>query len=203
MSTNENDRDSINLPTASTGELITGKLTTVTGEFTTVSKKLTRAEVRAQQEAKEDLELANHYFERIGTRRRIHEFAIQMHSTALTRDSLDRVVDTFENLHRAEMSTPPPLCAEDSGFDAKAAIARGRELALAIEAEHAWAYGFTERYTSVGVGVDISNEPAVPPAPKNTPDTNGAFSVDEAKAALEHIQNLAQRLLPHHRCNYD
>ncbi|KAJ7038449.1 hypothetical protein C8F04DRAFT_1256033 [Mycena alexandri] len=184
------DIDSINLPTASTGEL------------TTVPKKLT-AEARAQQEAKGDLELANSYFERIGTRWCIHEFAIQMHSKALTRDSLARVVDTFENLYCAEMSTPPPLCAEDSGFDTKAAIPRGRKLALTIKAEHAWAYGFPERYTSVSVGVDISNDPVVPPAPKNTPDTNIAFSADEAKAALEHIQNLAQRLLPHHRCNYD
>ncbi|KAJ7702507.1 hypothetical protein B0H16DRAFT_1483201 [Mycena metata] len=83
---------------------------------------LTTVEKNAAKDAEEDLLLANHYFERIGRRVRIHEFAVQRHLKAPTKTSLSLVISTWDDLKRAQMQTPHPL---DAAVDAKAAIARG------------------------------------------------------------------------------
>ncbi|KAJ7015983.1 hypothetical protein C8F04DRAFT_1283416 [Mycena alexandri] len=112
-------------------------LPTTTGELTT-SDELTTAD--------ELLLLANNYYERLGRRQKIHEYAVHRHLKTVTKDSLAYVLSTFDNLYSAEMQVPPPLAPEGFVFDAKAAIARGRELAFGegtTEAVHAWAYGYS------------------------------------------------------------
>ncbi|KAJ7768417.1 hypothetical protein B0H16DRAFT_1453123 [Mycena metata] len=122
-----------------TGELATGELTT-----TPKPTELTRAEKQAQEERAQDLIFATNYFERIGRRQRIHEYAVLQHLKSPTKNSLRLINETFDSLYQSEMQVPP-LLPQDNGFDPKAAVARGRALAFApdtAEAERAWAYGY-------------------------------------------------------------
>lgn len=177
------------------------------------NSSLTTAEKKAAKDAEEDLLLANHYFERIGRRVRIHEFAVQRHLKAPTKTSLSLVISTWDDLERAQMQTPPPL---DTAVDVKAAIARGRRLAFgeeSSEAEHAWAYNPTST-ENTGVGpighmqgetvehawVSAADNSSV----ADSDECEGAAytTVEEAELALEQIQAIARRVRPEHRCPY-
>ncbi|KAJ7026233.1 hypothetical protein C8F04DRAFT_1268409 [Mycena alexandri] len=180
---------------------------------TTATHRLTNA----QKEAEEDRTLCINYFERIGKRQRIHEAAVYHHLKYRSKDTLALLVSTFESLYCVEMQTPPPLFSEDVDtppVDAKAAIARGRALAFTedpSETEHAWTYN--NRFS--GEALEMAWAEANPDFARNdthsaasstsasTPAINGEarevrapFSAEEAKAALDRIQMLAQRLLP-------
>ncbi|KAJ7723987.1 hypothetical protein B0H16DRAFT_1472585 [Mycena metata] len=204
-------------PTTSNGELTTD------GELTTNTAKLTHAERQAQKEAEEDLLLANNYFERIGRRQRIHEYAVYHHLKHTSKSTLRLVVETFNDLYASEMQVPPPLRPADDKLDAKAAIARGRALAFTEgtpEAERAWAYGFTytngeaaEHYDAQAVETEwadrITNQVlATPQDGRRVHDDNvfprssgsTAPSLEEAKLAVERIKNIALRLRPKQEC---
>ncbi|KAJ7727254.1 hypothetical protein B0H16DRAFT_1735294 [Mycena metata] len=195
----------ISFPTTSPGELTTST------SFT----KLTHAEKQAEEERAEDLLLANNYFERIGRRQRIHEYAVRQHLKLTTQRSLQLVIETFDSLYKSEMQVPPPLRTADDGFDAKAAIARGRALAFSpgtAEADRAWAYGYTdgeaiEHYnyeaTETAWADDVTNQ-VMSPTEARRQDVleahHAPFSVEDAMIALEHVQNIARRLLPKREC---
>ncbi|KAJ7026648.1 hypothetical protein C8F04DRAFT_1267869 [Mycena alexandri] len=136
-----------------------------------------------------DLVLGQHYFERIGRRQSIHEFAVNLHLKLKTKDSLALIISTFEELDRAQMSTPPPLIEGSFGFDAKAAVARGRALAFdeaTLEAERAWPYGHT--YTGA---VPVDN---------TAPDIKPFSDAAEAERAFQEIEAIVRRLRPDHKC---
>ncbi|KAJ7707093.1 hypothetical protein B0H16DRAFT_1746657 [Mycena metata] len=201
----------IDFPTRSDGELTTTPFTA-----------LTRAEKQAQEDRAEDLLLANNYFELIGRRQRIHEHAVRHHLKHTSKRSLSLVIETFNSLYELEMQVPPPCTADDT-FDAKSAIARGRALAFSpgtAEAERAWAYGYT--YTD-GEAIEHYDGEAIETAwaEKNANNASSAtkmihydelensssssaaaFSIDEAKLALERVQNIARRLLRKHECEF-
>ncbi|KAJ7029084.1 hypothetical protein C8F04DRAFT_1265301 [Mycena alexandri] len=199
----------IGFPTTSNGELTTD------GELTLT--KLTHAEKQAQQERAEDLLLANNYFERIGRRQRIHEYAVLHHLKHTSKHSLSLVIETFNTLYDSEMQVPPPLATAD----AKAAIARGRALAFSpgtAEAERAGAYGYTdgeaiERYDGEAIetawadaianNVSSSTQKIHYDIFQNSSSSSAAaFSIDEAKLALERVQNIVQRLLRKHKSEF-
>ncbi|KAJ7701698.1 hypothetical protein B0H16DRAFT_1748473 [Mycena metata] len=201
----------IDFPTTSTDEL------TTTGELTT-STTLTHAEKQAQEQRAEDLLLLNNYFERIGHRQRIHEYAVRQHLKLRTKNSLRLVIETFDCLHDSEIQVPPLLYADNETFDPKAAIARGHALAFSpgtAEANCAWAYGYTytdgeaaERYEAAETAwADAVTKEVLSPTEGRRHDVledhyKAPFSVEEAKLALERVQNLARRLLPKHGCEF-
>ncbi|KAJ7017200.1 hypothetical protein C8F04DRAFT_1200849 [Mycena alexandri] len=206
---------------------ITSELTTpseLTTDHTTSTSKgtahrLTHTEKQAQKDAEEDLKLANNHFERISRRQRIHEYAVHRHLKHPTKGSLRLVIDTFDNLYQSEMQVPPPLCTEASAFDAKAAIARGREGAFSVlgtvEAERAWAYGYpytdgeaAEHYQSEATWAeDITNQVLSTTEGRRRDvleEHHSAFptSLEDAKLALECIKNIAERLRPRQECEF-
>ncbi|KAJ7043425.1 hypothetical protein C8F04DRAFT_1250863 [Mycena alexandri] len=161
---------------------------TTSGELTTIQQ--------------EDLLLAKNYFERIGRREKIHEVAVEHHLKGLSAETLDLVITTFGNLQRSRLQTPPPLLPENIRFDVKAAIARGRELAFAeysAEAEHAWAYGYAfEGAECASPSISpVSPRVEMPAGEREDPldIKHTAWDANEAKLALEHIQNLVHRLV--------
>ncbi|KAJ7699817.1 hypothetical protein B0H16DRAFT_1484091 [Mycena metata] len=179
--------------------------TTASGELTT---------------AQEDLLLAHNYFKRIGRRQSIHEYAIHRHLKVKTKDSLARVISTFEDLHRAEMLTPPPLLADNIGFDAKGAVTRGRALAFGegtVEAERAWAYGYTDaespehpwaimrgqrRDVLEDTGTHHTNLNALATVDDATPDFKPFSDAAEAERTFQDIETAARRLRPEHKCQF-
>ncbi|KAJ7025060.1 hypothetical protein C8F04DRAFT_1191853 [Mycena alexandri] len=197
-------------PTTSNGELATaGELTTTT-TLTEIAHACTHAEKQAQQEAAEDLLLANNYFERIGRRQRIHEYAVHRHLKLINKSSLRMVIETFNSLHESESQVPPPLGA----FDAKAAIARGRAIAFSegtTEAERAWAYGHTNEFTDEATWADEVTSKVLMTTEGRRRDVledyhrssdTGASNFEEAKLALERIQSIARRLRPKRECEF-
>ncbi|KAJ7015830.1 hypothetical protein C8F04DRAFT_1284629 [Mycena alexandri] len=203
----------IDFPTTSNSELTTA----------TTFTEIAHAEKHAQKEAEDDLLLANNYFERIGCHQRIHEYAVLQHLKSPTKNSLRLVVESFDNLYHSEIQVSPPLCTEGHTYDAKGAIARGRALAFsegtperdrgayytdgeaaeryhseavgALAAKTAWADDITNKIllTAEGRRYDVLKDHH----PANT--TASGLSLEEAKLALEHVKNLAQRLLPRAR----
>ncbi|KAJ7021125.1 hypothetical protein C8F04DRAFT_1274116 [Mycena alexandri] len=147
----------------SNSELTTNAELTTATTFTEIAHALTHTEKHAQNEAEDDLLLANNYFERIGRRQRIHEYAVLQHLKPPTKNSLRLVVESFDNLYHSEMQVPPPLCTEGHTYDAKAAIARGRALAFSEgtpERDHGAYYTdgeAAERYHSEAAD-DVTNK---------------------------------------------
>ncbi|KAJ7019275.1 hypothetical protein C8F04DRAFT_1197874 [Mycena alexandri] len=175
---------------------------------------LTHAEKQAQKQASEDLLLANNYYERIGRRQRIHEYAVHRHLKLTTKSSL-----------RLKSRSPPHSAPWTTPSNAKAAIARGRALAFApgtVEGDRAWAYGYAytdaeaiERYDAEAAWADEVTDQVLATAQGRRrgvledhhnasgtsspiPSSATAFSVEEAKLALERVQAIARRLLPKH-----
>ncbi|KAJ7765190.1 hypothetical protein B0H16DRAFT_1454370 [Mycena metata] len=178
------------------------------GELTT-STRLTHAEKAAKEQAAEDLLLANNYFERIGRCQRIHEYAVHRHLKHTSKSTLRLVIETFNDLYASEMQVPPPLGSPDDNYDAKAAIARGRALAFTkgtVPAEHydgeavetAWADAVTNKVLATTEGGRRVHDDEVFPRSSGS----AAPSLEEAKLAVEHIENITLRLLPKHECKF-
>ncbi|KAJ7020589.1 hypothetical protein C8F04DRAFT_1274893 [Mycena alexandri] len=202
MSTDEKQESRASVPTS---ELTT---TQIGHRLPTTS---TRRLLTAQEEAEEDRALLISYYERIGKRQRIHEAAIHHHMKFRNKDSLALVVSTFDSLYRTEMQTPPPLVPEGSApVDAKAAIARGRTLAFTqdpSEMECAWTYNNQIRVEALETAgaernPNIASNDTDPAAASNSARRT-AFSANEAKLALDRIQDLARRLLPQRESDCD
>ncbi|KAJ7030891.1 hypothetical protein C8F04DRAFT_1263382 [Mycena alexandri] len=179
-----------------------------TDELTTTQKSLPSSTPHLTT-AEEDVLLLTNYFERIGRRQRIHEAAVHHHLKYRSKDSLALVVSTFDGLYRIEMQVPPPLIGEDTPkVDAKACIARGRALAFAedpLETEQVWAYNNRidgERLETAWAEANPNSNDADRAAP-SSPARHTAFSLDEAKQALDRVQELARRLLPQPGSNCD
>ncbi|KAJ7028788.1 hypothetical protein C8F04DRAFT_1265540 [Mycena alexandri] len=150
----------------------------------------------------EDLLLANHYFERIGSRQRIHEYAIYCHLTQMNKDSLARIISTFETLNCTQMQTPPPILPKNVPFNAKDAIARGRALAFSEgtpEADHAWAYGYTN-----SEGAEARSSESNPNfAATGVEDQNDPTrTIDEAELAFKNVEALVNCLRARYECQH-
>ncbi|KAJ7041708.1 hypothetical protein C8F04DRAFT_1176801 [Mycena alexandri] len=181
MSTSEQSRDTpITVPTTSPGELTTASEPTLGESVTTV----TTTNTNDADLTEDDIRLANEYFERIGKRERIHQWAVTRHSKELTQASLQRVIYTFDKLNRTQTQTPPPLLFGTTRLDVQAALARGRATAFSEDTAEA-EMPAADQMGSGERGDVLDDIPVVP------------FSdLDEAKAALDHIQNLVKRLIP-------
>ncbi|KAJ7039010.1 hypothetical protein C8F04DRAFT_1179003 [Mycena alexandri] len=170
------------------------------------TKSLTTAQNNAAKEAEEDLLLANNYFERIGRRQKIHERP--------TNYSLAMINSTWNNLQNSEDANPPPLCTENSAFDAKAAIARGQRLGFPRgvrlrPSTHGRtipvppttrASGRSNTRTRPTVQASEGTTRRRSRAAKATRNAPGPYSVEEAELALEHIQEVVRRLRHERRC---
>ncbi|KAJ7025851.1 hypothetical protein C8F04DRAFT_1268835 [Mycena alexandri] len=196
MSRSEQSRTPI-FPTASASEL-------------TTAVELTTAQQNAKAEAAEDLLLATRYYERIGTRQRIHEYAVHRHLKKPTKDSLALVVSTFDSLYRTEMQVPPPLLPADIFLDTKSAIARGRAQAFAEgtpEGDHMWAFVYHQID-----GESLERDSALNSSGREMGfgqrrdligDSDDASAVlKDAERALNDLLETASRLRSRHECQH-
>ncbi|KAJ7029317.1 hypothetical protein C8F04DRAFT_1264978 [Mycena alexandri] len=194
MSTSQQNRESpITIPTS---ELTTaGEHLTVGEHFTPVESLLTNNDGDiAYTNTPDDVRLATEYYERIGRREKLHEWAVERHLKERTQASLGRVITTFDKLHRVNTQTPPP----DIGrIDVKAAMARGRAAAFGedtAEAEREWAYNHPhEAFTAPRHG---GTSYQLIRSHTDGEDTHAVWNADDAKAALDRIQSLVKCLLP-------
>ncbi|KAJ7038840.1 hypothetical protein C8F04DRAFT_1255765 [Mycena alexandri] len=146
----------------------------------------------AYTDAEDDIRFAIEYFERIGQREKIHEWAVERHLKERTQASLQRVIYTFDKLHRTQSQTPPPLFFDITRLDVNAALARGRAKAFGedtAEAEREWAYNLSQESLTAPCHTAAAEMGA-------SAHRDILWNADEARAALDHIQSLVKRLIP-------